>query len=128
MYDLLSAFVDGRRPTAGAMARVSAHWRAARRTQELVQDQDGFKVRTVKKEMDLAGLISPIVAATVDLLTSDRLAQMKRCAECDWLFLDTSKNKMRRWCKSTCGNRARSRERYDRQRPSRPAIHHSPRG
>jgi predicted RNA-binding Zn ribbon-like protein len=122
MYDLLSASVDGRRPTTGAVARVSAQWRAARRNQELVLDRGGFKVRTVKKDMDLADLISPIVAAAVDLLTSDRLAQMKRCAECDWLFLDTSKNKTRRWCKSTCGNRARSRERYDRQRRSRPGL------
>jgi predicted RNA-binding Zn ribbon-like protein len=119
MYDLLSAFVDGRRPTAEAVARVSAHWRAARRNQELVLDQGGFTVRTVEKDMDLGGLISPIVAAAVDLLTSDRLAQMKRCAECDWLFLDTSKNRTRRWCKSTCGNRARSRERYDRRRTER---------
>jgi predicted RNA-binding Zn ribbon-like protein len=122
MYDLLSAFVDGRRPMAGAVARVSAQWRAARRTQELVQDQDGFKVRTIENELDLAGLISPIVAAAVDLLTSDRLAHMKRCAECDWLFLDTSKNKTRRWCKSTCGNRARSRERYDRRRTERSVM------
>jgi predicted RNA-binding Zn ribbon-like protein len=130
VYDLLSAFVDGRRPKTGAVARVTAQWRAARRNQELVLDLDqgGFKVRTIKKDMDLAGLISPIVAAAVDLLTSDRLAQIRRCAECDWLFLDISKNKTRRWCKSTCGNRARSRERYDRQRPSRPVIHHGRRG
>src|SRR5262245_3963458 len=99
-----------------AVSRLAAHWRVARRHQELVLGPSGLEVRTVTKQLDLAGLISPVVTAAVDLLTSDRLRLMKRCAECDWLFLDTSRNSTRRRCKSTCGNRARSRERYDRQR------------
>jgi len=114
LYDLLSAFVDGRPPTTAALARVAVHWRVARRNQELVLGRSGLEVRTVTSEMDLADLIPPIVASAVDLLTSDRLTLMKRCAECDWLFLDTSRNGTRRWCKSTCGNRARSRDRYER--------------
>jgi predicted RNA-binding Zn ribbon-like protein len=116
LYDLLSALVGGRRPSAAAVARVAAHWKDARRTQELVLDESGLKIQTITHETDLDSPISPIVAAAVDLLTSDRRALMKRCAECDWLYLDTSKNSTRRWCKSTCGNRARSRERYERQR------------
>src|SRR5437867_3818361 len=36
LYALLSAFVNGRRPTAGAVARLAAHWKVARRNQELV--------------------------------------------------------------------------------------------
>jgi predicted RNA-binding Zn ribbon-like protein len=122
LYDLLSAFIAGRRPSTVAVARVAADWKAARRNQELVVDQSGIKIRTITRETDLDGVISPIVAAGVDLLTSERLALMKRCAECDWLFLDTSKNGTRRWCKSTCGNRARSRERYEREASPRKAA------
>src|SRR4030095_461788 len=113
LYELLSAFVEGRRPTREA-ARLAAHWRGARRNQELVLGQRGLEFRMVANEADLAGLVSPIVASAIDLVTSDRILLMKRCAECDWLFLDTSKNSTRRWCKFTCGNRARSRERYER--------------
>ena len=114
LYELLSAFVDGRRPITRAVARLAAHWRVARRNQQLVLGQRSLEFRIVANESDLAGLSSPIVADAVDLLTSDRLLLIKRCAECDWLFLDTSKNGTRRWCKSTCGNRLRSRERYGR--------------
>jgi predicted RNA-binding Zn ribbon-like protein len=114
MYELLSAFVDGRRPTIRAVARLAAHWRVAGRNQQLILGERGLEFRMVANEGDLAGLIAPIVSDAVDLLTSDRLLLTKRCAECDWLFLDTSKNSTRRWCKSTCGNRARSRERYER--------------
>src|SRR5262249_51830711 len=119
LHDVLSAFVDGRRPTSREMARVAAHWRAARTFQELALGESGLELHTVTNDRDLAGLIAPIVLAAVDLLTSDRLALMKRCAECDWLFLDTSRNGARRWCKSTCGNRVRSRERYQRHHRSR---------
>jgi len=115
LHALLSVLVDRRRPPAVAVARVAAHWRRARRTEELVLDGSGVKIRSVMNDTNLAGPISPIVTSAIGLLTSDRLALMKRCAECDWLYLDTSKNGKRRWCKSTCGNRARSRERYERQ-------------
>src|SRR5262245_27741440 len=71
LYDLLSAFVAGRRPSSEALGRVAAHWKAARRNQELVLDRNGIQIRTVAHETDLDGPISPIVAAAVDLLTSD---------------------------------------------------------
>jgi predicted RNA-binding Zn ribbon-like protein len=122
LYELLSAFADGRRPPASAVGRLAAHWRVARRNQELVLGQSGLELRTVTNEMDLAGLISPVVVAAVDLLTSRQLRLITRCAECDWLFLDTSKNGTRRWCKSTCGNRARSRERYEREHRSSTTV------
>lgn len=50
--------------------------------------------------------------ATADLLTSDNAASIRACAnlECRWLFLDLSKNHMRRWCDmKICGNRTKAR-------------------
>ncbi|MEE4667453.1 ABATE domain-containing protein [Pseudomonas alliivorans] len=49
------------------------------------------------------------------LLTGPDLVHLKCCSsrECDWLFLDSSKNKQRRWCQmSVCG----SREKLQRMR------------
>jgi predicted RNA-binding Zn ribbon-like protein len=54
-----------------------------------------------------------------DLLTSDRLAQVKLCAgeDCGWLFLDASRNQSRRWCSmSDCGNRAKAKRYYRRHK------------
>ena len=46
----------------------------------------------------------PIAVAAVDLLRSDRLSRVKRCANCCWLFLDRSRNGSRRWCSmDECG-------------------------
>jgi predicted RNA-binding Zn ribbon-like protein len=115
LYELLSAFVDGRRPITSLVERLAEHWRVAHRNQHLILGQSGLELRIVANESELRDLTSPIVADAVDLLTSDQLTLVRRCAECDWLFLDTSKNGTRRWCKSTCGNRVRSRERYERR-------------
>lgn len=116
LYGVFSASLAGRRPTPRVVARLAGHWRAARRHQELIAGENGFEIRFVAGGADVGSMISLIVMSAVDLLTSDRLSLVKRCAECDWLFLDVSKKGARKWCKSTCGNRARSRDRYERLR------------
>jgi predicted RNA-binding Zn ribbon-like protein len=116
LYRLLSDLAAGRRPTVAAMRRFERHWRAARRRQELVPDKGRFELQFKVQGGDLEQVMPPIVIAAIDLLTSERVRLLRRCAECDWLFLDESKNGTRRWCKSMCGNRARSRERYERVR------------
>jgi predicted RNA-binding Zn ribbon-like protein len=48
----------------------------------------------------------------VDLLTSEALTRVRRCSgeTCSWLFVDNSRNRMRRWCDmQVCGNRAKVR-------------------
>ena len=46
----------------------------------------------------------PIAVAAVDLLRSDRLARVKQCDNCPWLFVDASRNGSRRWCSmDECG-------------------------
>jgi predicted RNA-binding Zn ribbon-like protein len=46
----------------------------------------------------------PIAVAAVDLLRSDRLSRLKQCANCNWLFIDRSRNGSRRWCSmDECG-------------------------
>ncbi len=61
----------------------------------------------------------PVVKSTVDLLCSEERQRVGQCAaeDCAWLFLDTSKNRSRRWCSmQRCGNRAKVRRYLDRQR------------
>jgi len=58
---------------------------------------------------DLARPLRAVALAAVDLLRSEeRLARLKQCANCRWLFLDTSKNASRRWCSMAhCGTGAK---------------------
>ena len=47
-----------------------------------------------------------------ELLTTDRLRRVRQCPahDCGWLFLDTSKNGSRRWCRMDgCGAKAKMR-------------------
>ena len=60
-----------------------------------------------------------LVASAAELLSSPDLAQLRKCGDCDWLFLDTSKNRMRRWCKKSCGDRVKARSYYRRLRGDR---------
>jgi predicted RNA-binding Zn ribbon-like protein len=59
----------------------------------------------------------PMAQAATDLLTSDELKMLRFCEapDCEWLFLDRSRNRSRRWCDMTsCGNRAKARRHYER--------------
>ncbi len=61
---------------------------------------------------DLTVVLHPIASAAADLLMSDQLRRVKRCARCPWLFLDSTKNRSRRWCDmNDCGT-AQKIERY----------------
>ena len=59
--------------------------------------------------------------AVSDLLLSNELGRVRACFAdtCRWLFLDRSKNSMRRWCNmKVCGNRMKAR-RFQAHRNSR---------
>jgi len=54
----------------------------------------------------------PVAHAAIDLLRSDRLARLKGCGRCSWLFLDQTKNRSRRWCSmADCGTAEKLRRR-----------------
>jgi predicted RNA-binding Zn ribbon-like protein len=60
-----------------------------------------------------------LAASASELLTSEDLGRVKRCAsdECGWLFLDMSRNRSRKWCSmESCGNRMKARRHYRRTR------------
>jgi predicted RNA-binding Zn ribbon-like protein len=52
----------------------------------------------------------PISSAAIDLLTSPLRDRIRTCESptCDWLFIDSTKNGSRRFCRAgVCGNRTR---------------------
>jgi len=60
----------------------------------------------------LDAMTAPVVRAAVDLLTSDDVRRVGRCADdtCLWLFLDSTRSRTRRWCDmKVCGNRSKVR-------------------
>ena len=120
LYRLFSAQARGRRVDPADVAHVNAalhealpHLRVTRRAGGYAWDwaDDGGE--------PLAAPLRPIARSAAELLTSDDLARVRECdgATCTWLFLDQSRNRSRRWCSmESCGNRAKARRHYHRQR------------
>jgi len=81
-------------------------------TRRLDPGPDGGFVRTFVPTGDaFAGLMIPIVESAADSLIEDELPRVRRCADprCHRVFLDGTKNGLRRWCDmGTCGNRAKA--------------------
>jgi predicted RNA-binding Zn ribbon-like protein len=91
------------------MGSALAHRRLALRGRQLAWDWPF--------ETDLGSVFWPVIPAAVDLLMSAELARLKICGGCGWLFLDSSKNHSRRWCRmSDCGNLAKVRSHRERGR------------
>jgi predicted RNA-binding Zn ribbon-like protein len=116
LYRLFRTIAQGGAPSLDTLKRLSAWWRAERVRRELAIE-DGAVVLRVRVQADeLDRMLWPIVASAAELLVSPRIARVKRCGECDWLFVDESKNRSRRWCKKVCGDRVRARRHYARSR------------
>jgi predicted RNA-binding Zn ribbon-like protein len=67
--------------------------------------------------------VQQIAVSAVLLLASAELDRVKQCPgpTCGWLFLDSTRNRSRRWCSSAeCGNRSRVQAHYRRTRSGSP--------
>jgi predicted RNA-binding Zn ribbon-like protein len=61
----------------------------------------------------------PVVWSAARLLASDERTQVRECAgeRCGWMYVDRSRNGLRRWCQTdVCGARAKARRYYARKR------------
>jgi len=96
----------------------------------VVPAEGGFQWSAGKSGEALEQPLWAVLWSAADLLTSARLAEVRRCADprCGWMFLDASRNRRRRWCAmENCGNRAKVRRHYERRRegararPGRPS-------
>jgi predicted RNA-binding Zn ribbon-like protein len=67
-----------------------------------------------------AVLLWEVAASAIDLLGRGPLDRIGECPACGWVFLDTSKNRSRRWCSmATCGGREKAQRYYARHTAAR---------
>lgn len=65
----------------------------------------------------LDSVLWPVVRGAADLLASSDARRLRVCAgaDCGWVYVDRSRNGLRRWCDmSTCGTAEKSRRRRER--------------
>ena len=68
---------------------------------------------------NLARPLWPAALSATTLIASEDATRVKACGNdgCHWLFLDTTKNRSRRWCDmKECGNREKARRHYNRKK------------
>jgi predicted RNA-binding Zn ribbon-like protein len=112
IYRVFAAVASGRTPRPHDLAILNAAVPAAFERSRLVPAAGGFALTADVDDGDLAAPLTPVVRSTVDLLVSPEVDRVRTCAasSCAWLFLDTTKNRARRWCDmKTCGNREKVR-------------------
>lgn len=126
LYQVFRPVAEGTKPPVQAVTRLGRWWRVERSHRELVMDERGFELRLRVSPKALDGMVWPIVTSAIELLASERIALIRRCGECDWLFLDETRNGSRTWCKKVCGDRVRARRHYQRIRERKRDINEDP--
>lgn len=107
------------RPSSSDVIILNAELSKARAWLQLVPTTDKNRWGYARKCYNaLDRMLRSIALSAEDLLTSDKLDRVNICAakDCGWLFLDTSRNRSRKWCAmKDCGNRAKAQRHYQRQ-------------
>ncbi len=122
LSEIFYAVAKGKPVSAKGLITLNQYAQEAAQHIQLVPGKGHFEW---KFEMPTNGLDAPwwpIARSAVDLLASERVEFVRLCASqtCEWLFLDESKNHRRRWVDmSKCGNRAKVKRFYARQKSAR---------
>lgn len=119
VYRIFSAVSGGTDPDAADILALDAYLREGAAQRRLERGHDGWTWKWEAGGEPLAQLLWPTAYAAATLLTEGELARVKECGndDCGWLFVDMSKNRSRRWCDmKDCGNRAKARRHYRRQK------------
>jgi predicted RNA-binding Zn ribbon-like protein len=122
IYEIFTALLTGAEPAADDLAILNAELAHALAHMALAYTPDGFawQWRGATRAVDaMDGILWRVARSAADLLLSPTALAMRQCASesCGWLFIDTTRNRSRRWCDMRgCGNRAKVRRHRARQR------------
>jgi predicted RNA-binding Zn ribbon-like protein len=118
IFRIFAALASGRRPEENDLNELNAAWREGQRHARVVPSSNGFDLRW-DDDPALERIARSASASAISLLTSDKVRQVRACAgeQCDWLFVDQSRNHLRRWCSmDECGNRSKMKRRQQRKK------------
>ncbi len=112
IWAVFSALASGESPRDADLALIGDAAAAGAARSRLVYDRDGVGWSLPSDSDELERPLWDIARSAADLLTSGEHERIKECASatCEWVFVDRSRNRSRRWCDmSDCGNRAKAR-------------------
>src|SRR3954462_12721189 len=112
IYRVFERRASGKPPAADDLATLNRFVAEMYRDAQLVLDGDRVVLGTGSAADVVDRPFPPVIRAAVDLLTGEQAPLVGTCADhaCGWLFLDTTRNRTRRWCTmQDCGNRNKVR-------------------
>jgi len=113
IFRTFAALAGGGRADRDDLHHLNTSWQEGQRHVCMIHTPAGFSLGW-DDEPCLQGLLRTVAASAIQLLTSPQVHRVRSCAgeRCDWLFVDTSRNHLRRWCSmDECGNRAKMQRR-----------------
>ena len=112
VYRIFAAIAAGRSVSSEGLEKLNAQLKDALAHARLTRDGARYVLGWMECRRPADRLLGEITYAAAELLTQGGLRRVRQCAgdHCSWLFVDTSRNGMRRWCDmQSCGNRAKVR-------------------
>ncbi len=112
LYEIFSRAAKGKKPQPDALQEFQSIYQNAIRHAEFHRVANHYRLTWPATTPPLDRVFEEIVRSAANLLTSDALTGVRQCSgeACSWLFVDTSRNGLRRWCDmKACGNRAKLR-------------------
>jgi predicted RNA-binding Zn ribbon-like protein len=122
IWGVFSSLASGEAPRDADLALISDAAAAGAARAQLVYDRSGVGWSLPSDGGDLERPLWEIARSAADLLTSGDRDRVKECASgtCEWVFLDKSRNRSRRWCDmSDCGNREKARRFHAKKQVAR---------
>lgn len=112
VYRLFKSVMEGWQPEAEDLEKLNRELSLARRHQKLTAAKSGFVFEWIDRAGALDAMLWQISEAAAEMLLKRDLTRVRPCGNdiCNWLFLDTSRNRSRQWCDmKDCGNLAKVR-------------------
>ena len=118
IYHIFSSLSDGKPAPNDDLIAFNKFLSQTMKNSQIVRTKNGYQLDSKGEMTKLGWILNPLIHSAADLLVSEELKRVKKCGDpaCGWLFLDTSRNKSRRWCNmSDCGNRAKAKRFYKKK-------------
>lgn len=110
LWRVFDAAAHGRRVATNDLQALRDWTCRARAAQRIEQTESGFRECCREGARPLETILHTAALSAERLLMEGPLDRLHACggADCEWMFLDLSKNGSRRWCSmATCGNSAK---------------------
>lgn len=104
-------------PTKSALTCINQMLSAAHSRRQFVLLPGGLHRVADPKTPSVNKIFDAVAISFEELFTQRDVTRLKRCARCDWLFYDDTKNNGRRWCSmQSCGTHIKAQAYYRRKK------------